>query len=475
MVAIREFETQPADLFSETLQSLKRRLSLFVWQGFFESLTFVSLENDVLSIAAPSLFHKDWVQNHYLVDLQESASRTFGYALKVRLLENPEERKQEPPARFIPEAATSRPASITPLRAFQQTPADAPQGPIVLESAFLNPANTFEAFVSGPSNNVGLAACRAVAEQPGAQYSPLFLFGPVGIGKTHLLQAIGLYALKNNPKTRILYMSAEQWVNAYIQAIREKRFDAFRKKFRSDCDILLIDDIQFLAGKDASQDEFFHTFNSLHQAHKQIVVTSDKYPHEIQGLEDRLQTRLSWGLIADIRPPELDTRILILQKKSTTCGFNFSQDIIEYLAKQPMTSVRELEGALVRLSASFAVTKSPVTLNAVKEYLSPVFRRTSGKVTADRVCDCVAVEWGLKPLEIRGQSRQRQVATARQVAMALCRNVMSSSLPEIGRYFGGRDHSTVLSSIRKIARVRTENVSLNSAFERLEKGLIESE
>lgn len=291
--------------------------------GFFRIAHFCVAGKRRTFTAAPSLFHKDWVQNHYLVDLQESASRTFGYALKVRLLENPEERKQEPPARFIPEAATSRPASITPLRAFQQTPADAPQGPIVLESAFLNPANTFEAFVSGPSNNVGLAACRAVAEQPGAQYSPLFLFGPVGIGKTHLLQAIGLYALKNNPKTRILYMSAEQWVNAYIQAIREKRFDAFRKKFRSDCDILLIDDIQFLAGKDASQDEFFHTFNSLHQAHKQIVVTSDKYPHEIQGLEDRLQTRLSWGLIADIRPPELDTRILILQKKSTTCGFNF--------------------------------------------------------------------------------------------------------------------------------------------------------
>jgi len=474
MVAIREFETQPADLFSETLLSLKRRLSLFVWQGFFEPLSFVSLEQDILSISAPSLFHKDWVQNHYLVELQESASKIFGRALKIKLTEGAEEpkkeQKNERPIQFIPEVASP---SISPLKAFQQTPS-ASHGPLTLESATLNPSNTFDAFVPGPCNNMGFAACNAVAEQPGAQYSPLFLFGPAGIGKTHLIQAIGLYALSRDPKTRILYMSAEQWVNAYIQAIREKRFDAFRKRFRSDCDILLIDDIQFLAGKDASQDEFFHTFNSLHQAHKQIVVTSDKYPHEIEGLEERLQTRLSWGLIADIRPPALETRIAILHKKAERCGIKLPEDVAHYLASQVTTSVRELEGALLRLSAFLSVTKSEISLAATKEYLSPVFKRTAGQLSAEKICEHVAAYYDLKPLELKSQSRQRQVALARQVAMALCRNMMSFSLPEIGRFFGGRDHTTVLSSIRKIDDLRESDIGLQTVLSRLEKSLIES-
>jgi chromosomal replication initiator protein len=470
MVAIREFETQPTDLFSETLQSLKRRLSLFVWQGFFEPLSFVSLEHDTLCISAPSSFHKDWVQNHYLVELQESASKAFGRALKVALIEQTGDHKPEPVVQFIPELPSQ---SISPLKAFQQTPG-IPQGPIVLESVALNPANTFDTFVPGPSNSMGFAACNAVAEQPGAQYSPLFLFGPVGIGKTHLIQAIGLYALSKNPNVKILYMSAEQWVNAYILAIREKRFDAFRKKFRTDCDILLIDDIQFLAGKDASQDEFFHTFNSLHQAHKQIVVTSDKYPHEIEGLEERLQTRLSWGLIADIRPPELETRRAILDKKAAKFGITLPPDVSHYLASQVTTSVRELEGALLRLSAFLSVTKSEVTLAAVKEFLSPVFRRTAGQLSADKICEHVAAYYDLKPLELKGQNRQRQVALARQIAMALCRSMMSFSLPEIGRLFGGRDHTTVLSSIRKIDELRESDIGLQTVLSRLEKSLIES-
>jgi chromosomal replication initiator protein len=470
MVAIREFETQPADLFSETLQSLKRRLSLFVWQGFFEPLSFISLERGTLTVSAPSAFHKDWIQNHYLVELQESASKIFGQTLQINLIENADEQKLEK----VSSAAVEAPSlSISPLKAFQQTP-DLSQGPLTIESAALNPAHTFDSFVPGPSNSMGFAACNAAAEQPGAQYSPLFLFGPVGIGKTHLIQAIGLYALSKNPNIRVLYMSAEQWVNAYILAIREKRFDAFRKKFRNDCDILLIDDIQFLAGKDASQDEFFHTFNSLHQAHKQIVVTSDKYPHEIEGLEERLQTRLSWGLIADIRPPEMETRIAILDKKAQRCGITLPRDVAHYLAAQTTGSVREMEGALLRLSAFLSVTKSEISLAATKEYLSPVFRRTAGQLSAEKICEHVAAYYDLKPLELKGQSRQRQVALARQIAMAMCRNMMAFSLPEIGRFFGGRDHTTVLSSIRKIDEMRESDIGLQTVLSRLEKSLIES-
>lgn len=491
MVAIREFETHPSDLYSETMRLLKSRLSLFVVQGFLEPLSFIDFDGNTLSLGAPSVFHADWVKTHYLDPLQEGIDEVFGCSIKIRLIGKAEESGREPSARstaymapvtaptqiapVVPIASlASKPfGSITPLKAFQQNH-EAVQGPVVLESAFLNPANTFETFVEGPSNSMGLAASKAVARQPGAHYSPLFLFGPAGIGKTHLLQAIGLYALEQNAQTRVLHISAEQWVNAYIQAIREKRFDAFRKKFRSDCDILLIDDIQFLAGKDASQDEFFHTFNSLHQAHKQIVVTSDKYPHEIEGLEERLQTRLSWGLIADLRPPELETRISILRQKATRCGIELPDDVAEYLALQVTTSVRELEGALLRLSASLSVSKTPISLAAAKQYLSPVFRRMSSQLSVDKICEYAAAYYDLRPLDLRGQSRQRQVALARQVSMFFCREMMYLSLPEIGRIFGGRDHSTVLSSIRKINDLRERDVSLGFALERIGQQLRDS-
>ncbi len=475
MVAIREFETQPIDLFGETLQSLKRRLSLFVWQGFFEPLSFVSLDQNTLTVAAPSSFHRDWVQNHYLTELQETVCRVYGRPLDIKVIEGKDEQKTLRPPSFdsLPSLSPTMSNSISPLKA-ALTASEHAQAPMVFESVSLNPTHTFDAFVPGPSNNMGFAACHAVAEQPGAQYSPLFLFGPVGIGKTHLIQAIGLYALSKNPNTKILYMTAEQWVNAYIMAIREKRFDAFRKKFRTDCDILLIDDIQFLAGKDASQDEFFHTFNSLHQAHKQIVVTSDKYPHEIEGLEERLQTRLSWGLIADIRPPEIETRIAILHKKAESCGIKLPHDVAHYLAAQVTTSVRELEGALLRLSAFLSVTKSEISLAATKEYLSPVFRRSAGALSSEKICEHVAAYYDLKPIELKGQSRQRQVSLARQIAMALCRNMMAFSMPEIGRIFGGRDHTTVLSSLRKIDEMRETDISIQTVLSRLEKSLIES-
>ncbi len=473
MVAIREFETQPTDLFGETLMSLKRRLSLFVWQGFFESLSFVSLHHNTLTISAPSTFHKDWVRNHYFAELQDAVTRIYGRSLNIEIVEGME--PQAPmmaPEPYLPPPVATLSETISPLKA--SNPTGVSHAPVAMESIALNPANTFETFVVGPSNQMGSSACLAVAEHPGAQYSPLFLFGPAGIGKTHLVHAIGLQALANNPNTKILYMTAEQWVNAYILAIREKRFDAFRKKFRSDCDILLIDDIQFLAGKDASQDEFFHTFNSLHQAHKQIVVTSDKYPHEIQGLEERLQTRLSWGLIADIRPPEYETRKAILQQKAQRCGINLPEDVAQYLATNITSSVRELEGSLLRLSAFSKVSKHGISLAGAKDYLSPVLKRNIGALTPDRICDHVAAYYDLKPVELKGQSRQRQVALARQVAMALCRNMMAFSMPEIGRFFGNRDHTTVLSSLRKIDDLRETDISIQTVLSKLEKSLVEA-
>ncbi len=496
MVAIRETPScQPQDtlrsnqsalvsmdldeLYQATLQSLKRRLSLFVWQGFFEPLTPISFVDDVLTVAAPSIFHKDWILDHYLQELIETTSNIVCRIVKIVVLHNSSESNVSPtikkktalPSQLHTELEFAQ-SPITPLRASQP---EKEVGKFVLESNPINNNYNFDTFVPGPSNQVAFAACNAVADQPGAQYSPLFLFGPVGIGKTHLIHAIALSAKLQNPSARIVYMSAEQWVNAYIQAIRERRFDAFRKKFRSGCDLLLIDDIQFLAGKDASQDEFFHTFNSLHQAHKQIVVTSDKYPHEIEGLEERLRTRLSWGLVADIRPPEIETRIAILHKKAEACDIKLPSEVAHYLASQVTSSVRELEGALLRLSAFLSVTKKEISLAATKEYLSPVFKRSvKGDVTSEQICDLVARYYAFSVADLKGKSRQQPIALARQVAMTLCRGRLSLSLPEIGRFFN-RDHSTVLASIRKIEKLRAKDVSFQNTFSQLEKDIFRGE
>jgi chromosomal replication initiator protein len=290
----------------------------------------------------------------------------------------------------------------------------------------------------------------------------------VGLGKTHLLHDIGLRAKETNPTLKVLYLSAEQWVNSYIQAIRERQFDSFRHRYRNGCDILLIDDIQFLAGKDASQDEFFHTFNCLHEAKKQIVVTSDKYPHEIDGLEERLQTRLSWGLIADIRPPEIETRIAILHKKSENLAVKLPADVLDFLATNVTSSVRELEGALVRLAACSTFSKDAITISQTREILAPVIKRKNIIISWQKVCDAVANYYDLRSADIVGNSRQRQVVFARQVAMALCRSMLTMSLPEIGRVFGGRDHSTVLSSLRKIDALKRVDVSMQSVLQKLE-------
>ncbi len=488
MVAIRETPScRPQDtlrnmasmdldeLYQATQHLLKRRLSLFVWQGFFEALVPISLVGEVLTLAAPSAFHRNWVMDHYVKEIVEAASSILCRMIKIVILHNSSESNVAPtikkktvlPSQIRAESEFTQ-FSIIPLRASQP---EEEAGKFVLESNPVNINYNFDTFVPGPTNQVAFAACNAVAEQPGAQYSPLFLFGPVGIGKTHLIHAIALSAKAKNPAARIVYMSAEQWVNAYIQAIRERRFDAFRKKFRSGCDLLLIDDIQFLAGKDASQDEFFHTFNSLHQAHKQIVVTSDKYPHEISGLEERLRTRLSWGLVADIRPPELETRIAILHKKAEACGIKLPNEVSLYLATQVTSSVRELEGALLRLSAFLSVTKKEISLEATKECLAPVFKKClNSEVTADQICNLVSQYYAFSVTDIKGKCRQQPITLARQVAMALCRGHLSLSLPEIGRHFN-RDHSTVLASVRKIETLRVKDAGFQNTFSQLEKGI----
>ena len=318
---------------------------------------------------------------------------------------------------------------------------------------------------------MAFSAAWSVAERPGARYSPLFLFGPTGLGKTHLLHAIGHEILTRHQHLRVASMSAEQWVNDFIQGAHEKRFDAFRRRFRDDIDVLLIDDIQFLAGKSQSQDEFFHTFNALYEAHKQIVVTSDRYPHEIAGLEDRLKTRFSWGLVADVRPPDADTRRAILVKKASDLGFAVPNDVADFVASSITTSVRALEGALMRLCAWSQLTREPLTLKDAREQLQAMLQAgAQSPVSAARIIDLVAAYHGMRSKDLTGPSRQRQVTRARQIAVWLCRHHLQMSFPELGRAFD-RDHTTALASVQKIEALLQTDTSIKAIVARLEQSI----
>ena len=335
----------------------------------------------------------------------------------------------------------------------------------------LDPRYTFDSFVPGVGNQMAFSAAWSVAERPGARYSPLFLFGPTGLGKTHLLHAIGHEILTRHQHLRVASMSAEQWVNDFIQGAHEKRFDAFRRRFRDDIDVLLIDDIQFLAGKSQSQDEFFHTFNALYEAHKQIVVTSDRYPHEIAGLEDRLKTRFSWGLVADVRPPDADTRRAILVKKASDLGFAVPNDVADFVASSITTSVRALEGALMRLCAWSQLTREPLTLKDAREQLQAMLQAgAQSPVSAARIIDLVAAYHGMRSKDLTGPSRQRQVTRARQIAVWLCRHHLQMSFPELGRAFD-RDHTTALASVQKIEALLQTDTSIKAIVARLEQSI----
>lgn len=475
-------------LFQTVLERFRPRVSGFVLHGFFEPLMALGLDRDTLTLGAPSVFHRDWIRDHYADEIGAELSAIAQLPLRVVVEHVP---GAQPTVAAEPEPPT--PASTsgggTPEGALPTSPlASAKGAPSAPKSARanvvafpertaakapsrLNSRYTFERFITGPSNRMAFAACRAVADAPAQTYSPLFLFGGVGLGKTHLLHAIGHAAVASNPGIRVVYMSAEEWVNEYIHDIRNQRFDQFRSRYRGSCDLLLIDDIQFLAGKDASQDEFFHTFNSLHERKRQIVVTSDRYPHQIEGLEGRLQTRLGWGLIADVQPPELETRVAILMHKADALGISLDEETAHYLATRICSSVRELEGALVRLKAFATVTREPVTLAFAKEQLGPILAGQRTGLTLERIVAAVAAYFDLRPAQVLGKGRQRQLSRARQLAMYLGRTHLNLSLPELGRAFG-RDHTTVLSSVRKIESLAKADAGVAAVLSRLESSLL---
>ncbi|MBL1066117.1 chromosomal replication initiator protein DnaA [Streptomyces sp. 7-21] len=356
--------------------------------------------------------------------------------------------EQSPPA---PSGAPS------PLAA-QPAPATGPGEP----TARLNPKYLFDTFVIGASNRFAHAAAVAVAEAPAKAYNPLFIYGESGLGKTHLLHAIGHYARSLYPGTRVRYVSSEEFTNEFINSIRDGKADAFRKRYR-DMDILLVDDVQFLASKESTQEEFFHTFNTLHNANKQIVLSSDRPPKQLITLEDRLRNRFEWGLITDVQPPELETRIAILRKKAVQEQLNAPPEVLEFIASRISRNIRELEGALIRVTAFASLNRQPVDLGLteiVLKDLIPGGQDTTPEITADAISAAVADYFGLTVEDLAGQSRSRILVTARQIAMYLCRELTDLSLPKIGQHFGGRDHTTVMHADRKIRALMAERRSI---------------
>ena len=337
-------------------------------------------------------------------------------------------------------------------------------------AAQLNPRYTFDAFVIGSGNQFAHAACQAVAERPSKAYNPLFLYGGVGMGKTHLMQAIGHEVKRRQPQASICYVSSEKFTNEMINSLRYDKMTSFRDKFRN-VDVLLIDDIQFLAQKERTQEEFFHTFNALHESMKQIVIASDRPPKELAEVEDRLRSRFEWGLIADIQPPDLETKVAILQKKSEQEKVTLPTDVALFIASNIRSNVRELEGALIRLVAHSSLIGAEITLSYTQQVLKHFIDSQARKVTIESIQKAVAEQFGLRLVEIKAKNNSRSIVYPRQIAMYLAKHLTEASLPEIGRQFGGKHHTTVLHSVEKIEDVRKGDKDLNRLLNKLTEQL----
>lgn len=416
---------------------------------WLKSLKFLTDQDQTLFLEVSNDFSRDWILDKYLDLIKQSLFSLSGVEWEVRLLLPGEEIKAAP---LIDEYSDDSQESLTTPRGHEK----------------LNPKYTFESFVVGESNKFAHAASLAVAEAPARAYNPLFIYGGVGLGKTHLMHAIGHFVLDNYPHMNVLYVTSEHFTNDMINAIRDDKTAEFRNRYRN-IDVLLVDDIQFLAGKERTQEEFFHTFNALHEANKQIVLSSDRPPKDIPTLEDRLRSRFEWGLITDIQAPDFETRIAILDKKARLENIKLSTDVLSFIAENIHSNIRELEGALIRVMAFSSLTNRPVTVDlaaeALKEILSIVKKN---RIEIADIQRTVADYYNIEISDMKAKKRSRAIAFPRQVAMYLSRELTDYSLPKIGEAFGGRDHTTVLHAYEKIS----DNIQQDPEFDRVVKEII---
>lgn len=439
-----------SELWSNALASIEKKLSKPSYETWLKSTKADSLEEDTLVISAPNEFARDWLESQYSSLITEIVCELTGSDLNVKFI--------------IPQNGGDDHINFERRRtnAMSKTP-PAAQG----SKTMLNPKYTFDTFVIGSGNRFAHAASLAVAEAPARAYNPLFIYGGVGLGKTHLMHAIGHYVTENNPDAKVVYIASEKFTNEFINSIRDNKAVDFRNKYRN-VDVLLIDDIQFLAGKEQTQEEFFHTFNTLHDESKQIIISSDRPPKEIPTLEDRLRSRFEWGLITDITPPDLETRIAILRKKAKAEGLNIPNEVMLYIANQIDTNIRELEGALIRVVAYSSLINQDMNADLAAEALKDIIPSSKPKtITIHDIQRSVGEHYNISLEDFAAKKRTKSIAFPRQIAMYLSREMTDFSLPKIGQEFGGRDHTTVIHAYDKISKLLSSDNELKNSIENI--------
>ena len=438
-----------AKVWEEVLFLIESRMSKQGFDTWFSQSHLVSFDGSRMVIEVPSKFHRDWIREHHWATLTEVIKEVAKKdSIEIDFDIPPQEQVKKPAKLSKEDKKTERQEKIS-----------------LLEKKY-----TFNTFIVGPSNQFAHASAMAVAKAPGKSYNPLFIYSGVGLGKTHLVNAIGHYVQSQSPKAKVAYVSSEQFTNELITHISRQKMEEFRQKYRG-MDVLIIDDIQFISGKDRTKEEFFHTFNALYEAQKQIVLTSDRQPKEIPDIEDRLRSRFEAGLIADIQSPDLETRVAILKKKAEVQNIRLPDDVAKYLATMLKNNIRELEGGLMRLGAIASLTNTEITVDLAKNELRHLIDTREKIITNDLVQKIVAESFGVKQADLKSKRRTKNIVLPRQVAMYLCRSLANSSLPEIGNFFGGKDHSTVIHSIKTIEEKKEKDPELKARIELLTKQL----
>ncbi|NMA89800.1 MAG: chromosomal replication initiator protein DnaA [Amphibacillus sp.] len=437
------------DLWARTLNNIRQKVANESFETWFKNTKAHHLDNDQLVVSAPNEFARHWLENRYTELISDAIFEVTGAKLNTHFISAEEDKNEENISKVKPNPAV--------LNNNQEQ----------RSKTMLNDKYTFDTFVIGSGNRFAHAASLAVAEAPAKAYNPLFIYGGVGLGKTHLMHAIGHYILDNNPNANVVYLSSEKFTNEFINSIRDNKTEQFRNKYRN-VDILLVDDIQFLAGKEQTQEEFFHTFNTLHEESKQIIISSDRPPKEIPTLEDRLRSRFEWGLITDITPPDLETRIAILRKKAKAEGLDIPNEVMLYIANQIDTNIRELEGALIRVVAYSSLINQDIDAALAAEALKDIIPNSRPKrITVSTIQELISKKYNIKLEDFAAKKRTRSVAFPRQIAMYLSRELTDLSLPKIGEEFGGRDHTTVLHAHEKISKLITDDQLFSQEIDEL--------
>jgi len=450
-------------VWDAVLARIETKVNRFSYFSWFHPTRLVRDAGDRLLIQVPNPMAAEWLTTHYPALIEEALAEVGRPGVQVAY-------------EAVDAAAGDGPSvPLAPLSAAPELAEEAvPDLPDILSTeddhAGLSPRYSFDTFIVGASNQFADAACRAVAEAPSRSYNPLFIYGGVGLGKTHLMHAIGHYVLNHHPGLKLTYISSERFMNEVINALRYDRILEFRERYRS-VDVLLIDDIQFIAGKERTQMEFFHTFNALYDAQKQIVLSSDCPPHQIAQLEERLRSRFEWGLTADIQPPDLETKIAILNRKADSEGVALPSDVALYIAGRIKSNIRELEGSLIRLLAYASLTGREISMALAQEVLRDILRQDERAITIDGIQKFVAEYYQMKMVDLKSRNNSKSVAMPRQVAMYLCKTLTNASLPEIGKSFGGKHHSTVIHSIKKVEEMRGKDAVFNNQINSLLQSL----